>query len=104
MIHDTARVESIRSRAAAQVELIKSLEAKIVEGKLDLLEVARHQTGDIESFFLKDLERQDRTPPEESRWLDGAEHMLGIWVPYLKQTEEQFHRYGSLGIEIVGGP
>jgi hypothetical protein len=79
------------------------LEAKIVKGQLDALKVARDQTADIETFFLRDLERQDRTPPEEARWLSFAEHMLQTWGPYLKQTQEQFSKYGHIGIEIVGG-
>jgi hypothetical protein len=102
MIHDTTRVVAIRARVAAQIDLIKSLEAKIVKGKLDALEVARNQTEDIETFFLQDLERQDCTPAEEARWLSSAEHMLQTWGPYLKQTEEQFSKYGDR-IQIVGG-
>ena len=103
MIHDTAGVAAIRSRVAAQVELIKSLKSRIVKGKLDALAVAQNQTADIEAFFLRDLERQDRTPAEEARWLSFAEPMLQTWGPYLKQTQEQFSRYGDVGIEIVGG-
>ena len=102
MVRDTARVAAIRARVAAQIDLIKSLEAKIVKGKLDALAVARNQTEDIETFFLQDLERQDRTPAEEARWLSYAEHMLQTWGPYLKQAEEQFSKYGDR-IQIVGG-
>src|SRR5438034_9303312 len=103
MIHDKARVEAIRARVAAQSELIRSLEAKIVKGKLDALEVARNQTADVETLYLQDLERADRTPAEEARWLSSAEHMLQAWVPYLKQTQEQFSKYGGSGIQIIGG-
>ena len=103
MIHDKARIEAIRARVSAQIELIKSLEAKIVKGKLDALEVARFQTEDIETLFLQDLERHDRTPAEEARWLASAERMLQTWGPYPKQTEEQCRKYGDIGIEIVGG-
>jgi len=86
MIHDKARVEGLRARVAAQVELIKSLEVKIVKGKLDALKVARNQTEDIETLYLQDLEREHRTPAEEARWLSCAEHNLEAWVPFLKQT------------------
>ena len=103
MIHDKARVDAIRACAVAQIELTKSLEAKIVKGKLDMLEVARRQTEDIETFFLRDLERNDRTPAEEARWLSYAEHMLQTWGPYLKLTHERFSKYGDVGVEIVGG-
>lgn len=103
MIHDKARAEAIRVRVAARLDLIKSLEAKIVKGKLDALEVARNQTEDIETFFLRDLERQDRTPPEEARWLSYAEQQFQAWGPYLKEGQDRFNKYGDIGIEIVGG-
>ena len=61
MIHDTTRVVAIRARVAAQIDLIKSLEGKIVKGKLDALEVARNQTEDIETFFRKTW--SDKTGP-----------------------------------------
>jgi hypothetical protein len=102
MIHDTARVAAIRARVAAQLDLIKSLEAKIVKGQLDALKVARNQTEDIETFFLQDLERQDRTASEEARWLSVAEHMLHTWGPSLKQMEEKFSKYGDR-IQIIDG-
>jgi hypothetical protein len=102
MIHDQARVDAIRTRAQAQIELIKLLEAKIVRGKLRMLEVARKQTSHIEAFFLKDLERNQRTPAEEAKLLSFAEHMLQTWAPYLKETEAKFSKFGGHGIEIVG--
>jgi len=103
MIHDKARVEASRARVAAQLELITMLEAKIVKGQLDSLKVPRDQTADTETFFLGDLKRQNRTSPGEARCLSCAEHMVQTWEPYLKQTQEQFSKYGELGIEIVGG-
>jgi hypothetical protein len=103
MIHDKLRVDALRARVAAQLDSIKSLEAKIVEGKLDALEVARCQTEDIESFFLQDLERQDRTAADEARWLSYAEHQFQTWGPYLRDVQERFKKYGGAGIEIVGG-
>ena len=103
MVHDTARVEAIRVLVQAQIELIESLKAMIVKGDLEALNLARNQTEDVEAFFLGDLERRDRTPVEERRWLDAAEHMLGVWGPYLTETEAQFKRRGDRGIVIIGG-
>ena len=103
MIHDKVRADALRARVAAQLDLIKLLEAKIVKGKLDALEVARHQTEDIETLFLRDLERQDRTPAEEARWLSYAEHHFETWWPYLKGIQERFNKQGDTGIEIVRG-
>ena len=103
MIHDKARVDAIRARAMAQIELIKSLESMIVRGKHEMLEVARNQTEDIETLFLMDLDRQERTAAEEARWLSYAEHMLKAWGPSLERTEAQFRKFGGKGIEVVGG-
>ena len=77
-------------------------EAEEFAALLDALQVARNQTEDVETFFLQDLDRNDRTPAEEARWLSSAEHILQTWGPYLKQTEEQFSKYGDR-IQIVGG-
>jgi len=57
------------------------------------------EMGEIDemALFLQDLERQDRTPAEEARWLSSAEHMLQTWG-----TEDQFSKYGDR-IQIVGG-
>jgi hypothetical protein len=102
MVHNQARVDAIRARALAQIELIKSLDAMIVKGKHETLEIARNQTDDIETFFLRDLDK-DRTAAEEARWLSYAEHMLQIWGPSLKQIEAQFKKFGGRNIQIVGG-
>lgn len=103
MIHDKARVQSIRARIATQVELIKSLQAKIVKGKLDSLEVALKQAQDIEPLFLADLERNDSAPADEGKWLSTAEYMLSIWEPYLKKAQDHFGMSGDRRIEVIGG-
>jgi len=102
MIHDKERVQKIRAYVASQTELIKSLQAQIVKGGLDNLDVALKQTEDIETIFLAELERNDRTPIEESRWLFMAEYMLSIWGPRLKVLKDHFGKSGSNGIEVVG--
>jgi len=102
MVHDKARVDAIHAHMNTQLELIDSLKSKIVKGNLDALDVAWNQTKDIESFFLADLDRTGRTPAQEAAWLSNAERMLQTWVPYLQQTEEQFKKFGGVGIQIVG--
>jgi hypothetical protein len=101
MIHDKARVQAIHVRMNQQLQLIDSLKQRIVQGKLDALDVARAQTEDIETFFLADLDRMERTAAEEAFWLSGAERMLQTWVSYLNKTKEQFDQYGDGGIQIV---
>jgi hypothetical protein len=102
MIHDKARAEALRARTAAQLNLIKSLQAKIAKGKLEALEVAQLQTEDIETFFLNNLERKDRTPAEEAQWLSYAEQMLLTWGPYLQEANERFSKFGGKNIEVIG--
>lgn len=92
MVYDTARVAAIRARVAAQIDLIKSPEAKIVKGKLDALKVARNQTEDIKSFFLQDLERQSRTLVEEARWLSSAEHIAPDMGAVPQAERRAFHQ------------
>ena len=103
MIHDTNRVESIRARTAEQLEKVSALQAKISKGTLPQLELARNQLGDIESFFLAHLDRQERTPREEASWLDAAEHMLQLWIAELEKVDTQFKKFGAAQIEIIGG-
>lgn len=103
MVHDKARVDAIRARMNEQLQLIDSLKSKIVKGNLDALDVARNQTEDIETLYLADLDRNDRTQAQEAYWLSNAERMLQTWVPYLKQTEAQFGKFGGTGIQIIGG-
>jgi len=103
MIHDTKRVDSIRARTKAQLELVATLEAKIKKGTLPQLQLARNQLGDIEGFFLGQLGKEDRTLREEALWLDGAEHMLQMWTGELKKVDEQFRKFGPAQIEIIGG-
>ena len=83
------------------MKLIDDLKSKIVKGNLDALDVARNQTQDVETFFLADLERKDRTPAEEAFWLSGAERALQTWASYLSDTKKQFDQRGGRGIEIV---
>jgi hypothetical protein len=71
MVHDTKRVESLRTRAKAQLELVSTLQAKIAEGELPQLTLARNLLEDMESFFLARLDTEERTPLEEARWLAG---------------------------------
>jgi hypothetical protein len=101
MIHDKHRVEAIRARMNQQLQLIDSLKRRVVQGSLDALDVARDQTEDIETFFLAELARNDRTPAEEAFWLSGAERMLQTLASYLNKTKQPFDQYGDCGIQIV---
>ena len=103
MIHDNERVAALRARATSQIELIRSLQAQIVEGKLDALNVALNQTNDIETFFISDLDRNERTPAQEAKWLSAAESMLSVWGPYLQNLHDHFGKGGGRGIQVIGG-
>jgi hypothetical protein len=103
MIHDTQRVSSLRSRADAQISLASQLQAKIKKGKLPILTVARNQLGDIEEFFIADLDKTERTPQDERRWLDNAERVLQIWTSELQWIEDRFKQSGGGSIQNIGG-
>jgi hypothetical protein len=101
MIHDTARIAAIRARAAAQLDLITSLESGIIDGEFAALKLARHQTEDIENFILPHLERDHITPAEEVLWLSNAELLLA-WTPQLTNLHNRFSKHGNLKIQIIG--
>ena len=76
MIHDKERVEVLRAAAKVGIDALNELQAKTTDsGFHEMLVVPRHWFGDIESFFLSQLENenQDRTPAAEAFWLDAAE-------------------------------
>ena len=102
MIHDPKRVESIRARTAAQLQLVSTLEAKIKTGRLQQLELAHNSLDEIENCYLAQLEMESRTPDEEDRWLHTAEDVLQAWTDQLKKLDEQFTNFGPRDIEIVG--
>ena len=102
MIHDPKRVETIRARTAAQLQLVSTLEAKIKTGRLPQLELARNSLDDIEHCYLAQLEMESRTPDEEDTWLHTAEQVLESWTDQLKKLDEQFTNFGPRDIEIVG--
>jgi hypothetical protein len=60
------------------------MEAEIKKGTLPQLQLARNQLGDIESFFLAQRGKEDRTLREEALWLDSPEHLLQMWTGELK--------------------
>lgn len=60
MVHDAARVAALRKGIEARLDLIASLEGRIVKGKLAWLEVARNQTQDVETVLLRGLEQEEK--------------------------------------------
>jgi hypothetical protein len=103
MIHDHARVAALRTHAAAQLDLISSLESKITQGRLEPLQIARYHTEDVENFILQHLENDHVTLADEALWLSNAERTLQAWTPYLTDLHAQFSECGSVGIQIIGG-
>ncbi len=89
MIHDKERVAAFRARVLAQIALIKSLKAQVAAGEVNSLDMALKQAEEVATFFIADLDRQNRTPMEEASWLSKAEYMLGIWQPYLKRSSRR---------------
>jgi hypothetical protein len=102
MMHDKARVEAIRARVNAHLELIKLLQSKIAKGNLPALEVARNQIKDVETLYLNDLDKKDRTAVEEAEWLSYAEAYLHASEPQLRQIEGQIKSFGDTPIQVVG--
>ena len=92
MIHNTARVDSIRIRTKIALERVSQLEA--AKGELPELKLVRNQLGDIEDFCSQ-LERETRTPQQETARLDFTEGMLRLWIAEMDRIDERFKRFGS---------
>ena len=92
MIHNSARVDSIRIQIKIALERVSRLEA--AKGELPELKLIRNQLGDIQDFCSQ-LERETRTPQEEAVRLDFSERMLRLWIAELDRSDERFKRFGS---------
>lgn len=96
MIHAPERVEAIRANVAAKLKVVSELEELIQDAYFhEQLKLIRHWLGDIETFFLRDLSRQSRSPDAEAHWLDWAEAFLDITAQQIKSIQDLIARYGS---------
>ena len=101
MIHDKERVEALRTAAKVGIDALNGLKAKTTDsGFHERLVLPTHQFGDIGSFFLSQLENQNRTPAEEAFWLGAAERTLDIAKGELSRLQELFNAYGP-GITVM---
>ena len=102
MIHDTKRVEAIRRRVAVKVETLAKMESAVKDSTFrEQIELPKDWLNDIETLYLSDLSRQQRTPSEESWWLEQAERMLGIAEQQCTVLESAFKKYGP-NLRIIG--
>ena len=101
MIHDKERVEALRTAAKVGIDALNELQAKTTDpGFHKRLVLSRNWFGDIESFFLYQLENKARPPAEEASWLDAAERYIDIPRGELRRLQELFNTYGP-GIEVM---
>ena len=102
MIHDTQRVDAILANVTAGLQALSDIEGQVKDpGFLDQLKLPRNWFGDVESLYLRQLETGERTPAEEARWLDFAEHHLALTNELLKNKKGLFEKYGP-NIQVVG--
>ena len=95
MIHDEPRVEALLAAAETGIQACDELLGKTTDpGFYKRLTLNRYWFEDIESFFLAELDRRDRTPEAEARWLDSADVMLAVSNQMLRQHKKIFDDYG----------
>ena len=83
MIHDPQRVELMRSGIAKGLRRISAIEAKLIgktTGLREQLAHARNHFNDVELNYLSFLDKQERTPQQEARWLNSADMHLAVAI------------------------
>jgi|SRR5579884_2753659 len=79
MIHDIERAKAIRQKAEMELARIAEIERRVQKGDLARLTIAKNQFQDVEDFFLRLLEKENRTPQQEGFWLSYTERLVQIW-------------------------
>ena len=96
------RVRDLRSRVRAERAILAGFEGQPGGSYMKhLIQRASNTLDDVESFFLGSLERESRTPVNESKWLDYAERVFDqIAVPQRKLVQDIVSQYGPSVIAI----
>jgi hypothetical protein len=96
MVHYPARVASIRDKAAGYLTRISNLEQRVNDpGFRKQLQHVRDTVDDVERFFLSQLDRENRSPQQEVRWLNYANMALAISELELNPLEDAVAKYGD---------
>ena len=98
---DTARREEMRSQVAAKKAVATSLREQFKSDRLKAeVKMAWNWLNDVEVLFLNQLD--DRTPAQESRWLDYAGFYFHQFaIPTLHRLERIMETHGP-NAELVG--
>ena len=91
MIHDPERVERIRFGIANGLKRISALKAKVMDdstGLREQLAQARNDVDDVELNYLSVLEKEERTPKQEVRWLNSADMHLAVAITEIDVIEK----------------
>ena len=91
MIHDPERVERIRLGIANGLKRISALKAKVTDDRTGLREQlaqARNHVDDVELNYLSVLEKEERTPKQEARWLNSADMHLAVAITEIDVIEK----------------
>ena len=74
MIHAAVRVASLRTKIAAELLVLSTMERHTKDRSVRKdIRMIRNWFEDVESFFLERLSRESRSLAQEATWLDGAE-------------------------------
>jgi hypothetical protein len=95
MIYDQKRIDAIRRRVIAKLEMLRQIDSQTDDEFRSQLKHPRNRLIDIDKT-LTDLSWRSRTPEDESHWLDGvekflrmAEHACQFWEDeFAKRTRE----------------
>jgi hypothetical protein len=96
------RVRSLRAQIVEERAAVTTMEAQFKHSyfKKELERIA-FDLGEMESFFLSSLDREQRTPSQETYWLNHAEFVFyQMIVQKRKHIQGILARYGPDAIAI----
>jgi hypothetical protein len=89
VIHNQARVNTFRQKAAANLKTIADLEPHAKDDNTrHRLRLAQNTMSDIDGFFLARIEREERTAEQETRWLEYTRMALVLGELQLAEVQD----------------
>jgi hypothetical protein len=94
-------IQQVRERLRAERKLVAELDAKLKQDSLkQLLKRASNSLDDVEGFFLRSAEKEQRTPEALRKWLSNTDLIFRVAAQQRKIVENAVATYGPDAVAI----